>query len=579
MHIKYISINNFRGIKSLTSTFDQPLICLIGASDSTKTTVLDAIELALWPVYTKSITDLDFHDCILDEPIEIEVGVGDVPIALLSDQKFGHLKRGWTTTNQIRDEPDGDDSEFLSIRFQVDTDLEPTWTVFAERDEEGKPIFQRDRSLLGVVRLGTWSDRDLSWSRGTALSRMSSSDAKPSLSVLADAHRTARDQLDEDSLADLVAVAERAEEAARRLGVRPRHGFKPNLDISQLPSRSGSISLHDGLVPVQMAGLGTKRITTLAIQRVSVKEGAIALVDEIEHGIEPFRIRQLIQEFKKMSNYRPITNEESGLSSTIGQAVITTHSPIALVEFDASELRITRSEDGVTTLTQVPNQLQATVRASSEAFFASRVVVCEGKTELGLLKSLERHVAQRKHGAPLAFTATSLIEGGGSSAPRRATEMASLGYRILLFADSDVPLQPDVTELHESDIEVIQWSGCMSTESRVCSDVPRQALQKIVNLAACIKTPESVLGAIAQCLPNTPSLRSLNIDSWIDAGINEESIRNAIATAAQSDSQRWFKRIDYAEKLGEIVADVWTDMHSTNLVRAIDQIFEWAYSD
>ena len=61
MYIKRIKINNFRGIKELNKEFDNRLICLIGNSDSTKTTILDAIELCLYPYWT--ITDTDFYNC------------------------------------------------------------------------------------------------------------------------------------------------------------------------------------------------------------------------------------------------------------------------------------------------------------------------------------------------------------------------------------------------------------------------------------------------------------------------------------------------------------------------------------
>ena len=249
----------------------------------------------------------------------------------------------------VRDEPDDDDLEILSVRFRLDSDLEPVWTVVADRDDEGKHIFPSDRSALGVVRLGEWSDRDLAWGRGSALSRMSGSEARPPIAVVAESYRAARDHMTSEQMPELAGTAANVvERAAKQLGVNPRIGFSPRLDVSQLPSRSGSISLHDGHIPLQMAGLGTKRVTSLAIQRESVKEGAIALIDEIEHGLEPFRIRQLIQEFKKMSYDKDSGSHESTDKSSLGQAIITTHSPIALEELNSSEVRITRSINGVT---------------------------------------------------------------------------------------------------------------------------------------------------------------------------------------------------------------------------------------
>lgn len=49
MLIKHIAVTHFRGIKSLDWHVNGRLICLVGPGDSTKTTILDAIEFALAP--------------------------------------------------------------------------------------------------------------------------------------------------------------------------------------------------------------------------------------------------------------------------------------------------------------------------------------------------------------------------------------------------------------------------------------------------------------------------------------------------------------------------------------------------
>ena len=42
-------IRNFRGIRELDWHVDGTILCLVGPGDSTKTTILDAIELAMTP--------------------------------------------------------------------------------------------------------------------------------------------------------------------------------------------------------------------------------------------------------------------------------------------------------------------------------------------------------------------------------------------------------------------------------------------------------------------------------------------------------------------------------------------------
>ena len=47
MLIKYLKIDNFRGIKSLEWEIEGTTICLIGANDSKKSTILQAIQSVL----------------------------------------------------------------------------------------------------------------------------------------------------------------------------------------------------------------------------------------------------------------------------------------------------------------------------------------------------------------------------------------------------------------------------------------------------------------------------------------------------------------------------------------------------
>ena len=61
MIIYHLKIENFRGIRTLDWHLNGRVLCLIGPNDSTKTTILDAIELVMLPRYNAQITDADFH--------------------------------------------------------------------------------------------------------------------------------------------------------------------------------------------------------------------------------------------------------------------------------------------------------------------------------------------------------------------------------------------------------------------------------------------------------------------------------------------------------------------------------------
>lgn len=70
MFINNLEIENFRGIKSGNITFptDIRTICLIGAGDSTKSTMLMAMEWILWPSWNLTACDSDFYACDISVP-------------------------------------------------------------------------------------------------------------------------------------------------------------------------------------------------------------------------------------------------------------------------------------------------------------------------------------------------------------------------------------------------------------------------------------------------------------------------------------------------------------------------------
>jgi len=194
MRIYHISIKNFRGIKELEWAVNGSMICFVGAGDSTKSTILDAIEYALSPRWSISFTDTDFYLGQVDASIEIVVTVGQLPDHIMDIGKFGNHLRGWCTEDGLHDEPEDEDKIVISVALRVDDSLEPSWHVVTERNPDGIRISSRDRELLGMARLGPYLDRHLSWGRGSALSRLTG-DIESVPAILADAGRKARESV------------------------------------------------------------------------------------------------------------------------------------------------------------------------------------------------------------------------------------------------------------------------------------------------------------------------------------------------------------------------------------------------
>lgn len=575
MQIRHLTVTRFRGIQRLDWDAVGTTVCLIGPGNSTKTTILDAIEYALSSRWNLALTDSDFYQGFTSEPFEIIVTVSQLPKALLTDEKFGLHLRGWNASEGLRDEPQDGDEPALSVRFRADESLEPTWAVVTDRNPDGCAISARDREKLGVVRLTAYLDRQLSWSRGSALSRFTG-DIEDIGAILAGASRSARDVIQKADLPKLTEAAGRAQAVAADFGTKPLADYRPALDAAMSSEGVGALSLHEGTVPARQAGLGSRRLLALALQRSAVREGAILLVDEVEQGLEPHRLRHLVRKLRPAGDATLNVGDPTSAPPN-GQVFMTTHSSVAVVELAADELHVVRSLDGTTSVNRVPSALQSTIRSAPEALLAESIIVCEGKTEFGLCRALDRVWSAQPHGVAMAYLGVvpTVGESSGSAAPRNAVHLASLGYRTVYFGDSDAPINPNETELRMAGVRVIQWAGNCAIEQRLCLDLPWPALGELVNLACELHGRASVLDAVASRLKVPSSQCGADINRWVGLAGTQAAVRTLVGDTA--NDKKWFKRIDFGEELGDLVVRHLADMVGTDTTAKINELRQWVH--
>lgn len=562
MRICSLKIERFRGIKTLDWTIANDFVCLIGAGDSTKSTILDAVELALSSRWDYSFDDSDFYDGDTTEPLVVTATLTQLPPSLITDSKFGREIRGWSPANGLRDEPQEGDEPALSIRLKVDSSLEPSWTVINDRNPDGRPISARERQALGVLRLGASIDRQFTWNDGTVLARITGK-VEELPRILAEAARAARASVTTTPVKSLVDAAVRAQELGKSVGVAPRKEFGPGLDVRRASVGPAGMSLHDGNIPLRRAGLGTRRLLAVALQREAVKQGGITLVDELENGLEPHRLRSLIEVLKPAA-----TN--GGDSS--GQVLVTTHSPIAVVTLDAEALKIVRTHEGRTTIVDLDPELQDLVRAAPEALLARRILVCEGKTEVGLCMELDRWWARAEEYEPFAFQGVVPVLGDGASAAKRAVSLADLGYDVAFLGDSDAPITPDAEAMRAKGIAVHLWDDNCCIEQRLAKDLPWPGVVEMIALAIQERGEQSVLDTIRARLGAHPLPTGVP-GAWPES----EPLRAAIGAAA--NSAKWFKNISLGKALGRIACPHLATVPASDLGQKLAAIRAWVARD
>lgn len=565
MRLRRLEIDRFRGIRSLDWRHVGATAALVGPGDSGKSTILDAIERVLSPRWNLTFDDTDFWDLKTGEPIVIRATLTDLPAGFYRDTKFGLVMHGFDAEEGVAVEASGEEDEdhALVVELRVEDSLEPVWSVV---DSEGSahPMLAKDRESLGMLRVGGYVDQHLGWSRGSVLTRLTETgDAVGA--VLAEATRRAREGLKTDGLDKLQSAAEKVEAIGKNIGVAPRDKLTPHLDASALSVSAGALSLHDGAVPVRRAGLGTRRLLAVAMQREAAAQMGLTLVDEFENGLEPHRIRRLL---RVLRGRKPESEEGAG-----GQLVLTTHSPTVLSELDAAEVCVARRESsGVMMVGCLPEAVSYVLKRTPEALLARKVVVGEGVTEQGFCDALD-DAWTAETGASFGYRGVVVVDGGGSTQPAEvAGHLVALGYVVALLIDSDAKAKAS----RARGSTVLAWPGGVSTEERLALDLPLPAIREMTKEATirAKKGLNSVRDALAGNIGKPKTIFRDEPEAWVDV-VSEADFRAALG--AQAKTHGWFKSRDGGAYLGGLVCDHWDALESTKTMAVIDGLWEFVH--
>jgi predicted ATP-dependent endonuclease of OLD family len=566
MKIRKLEIKNYRGIKALDWIIpDETFICLIGKGDSGKSSILEAIHYIFYPSWNLSLCDSDFYDGQVNKSIELVAHITDFPEELKAIDKYGLCLRGWNDTEKrINDEPEDSDVQLLSVRLRIDKTLEPQWRVYTDRNLEGNVFRLADRQNLNVDLIGTFTDKHFSWSRGSFLSKISEENCDTD-EVLSQIGRIARDAFNQDNEPEKEQLQEDANKVtalAGSLGVRlSDKGLSAALDPELVTPSKGAIALHNESIPLRQWGLGSKRLLLCGIQTKLSKQHHITLVDEFEYGLEPHRIARLLKFLK---------NDHSG------QYFITTHSPVVLCELAIANLFVVQKKENNIYINVIKrdepesdNSLQGVLRRQAAAFLSSKVVVCEGRTEVGFLRGFDDLKA--KESESFACLGVTLLDAnGGSCVKGIAKELKNLNYDVCVVADSDSKENfstEDITELESDGIDCFVWEGGVSIEERAFLDLPWESVLKSLDFVEK-ESKRTILNEIKSYI-------AAPLDEHRTQWQNSHDLRVALGKAAKEKS--WFKRIDKAEAWFGKIVEAFSDetFKKSNLYKQLDALYAW----
>jgi len=484
LKISHLSIEHFRGI-SKASLFLPNHIVLIGDNNTGKSTVLEAIDLALGPDRLSRHAPVDEHDFhlgkylaeVVDEPPvapttipPAEAGSDDekavsatdgaktstpqivvqVTITDLSDEQQAHFASyiEWWNTEALTffDEPHPEGVDAPSImpalrvtfigQYDSDEDDFEGNTYFTRSLNEGdtpQSFTKKDKQKCGFLYLRSLrtGSRALSLEHGSLL------DIILRLKEI-------RPQMWEDTIAGLSSFDVASDPALGISGILetinaslkkyvPREwGIQPHLKVSMLTREhlrkvvTAFIPTGEGdhAAPFFRQGTGTINMLVLAMlsQIAEDKQNVIFAMEEPETAIPPYAQKRIVHELRKLSS----------------QSIFTSHSPYVLEEFTLDEtVVLSRSAKGE--LVQASVSLPDSVKHKRyrqefrtrfcEGLLSRRVLIAEGATEASAFPAAARRLAELNPTtyASLESLGISTIDAGSET---QIADLASL-YRSL----------------------------------------------------------------------------------------------------------------------------------------------------
>lgn len=524
MQIRSVAIENFRGIKSADIQFDGHAL-IVGPNNTAKTTVLEALDLALGPDRNRGFDTIDEHDFFRGSYYDVRLTAEDeeegeeeaegeeaepqypeiritVVLGNLSRDEITRFRdhlEPWDHENnqplspeQVDGREIGPEDFVLRVGFRgwydpEEDDFDTASFFLAPERPTGDPdtFGRRNKQAVGFLYLRSvrTARRAATLERGSLLEtllreRTSGTQLWEALlrrlrtvSDVFDGHGQVRAALDEieSSISELVPLSSQDPASGVRVARLTRRHLRETLTYF-LASRE---SQH--LLPFDRLGSGTSNVLVFALLAAiaRAKSNVIFAMEEPEIALAPHTQRAIVEKLRRTS----------------AQAIVTSHSPYVAELFLPDDLLVIRRDsDGE--ITSVAASSGDDVKAKvlrtdfrtrfAEGMLANFVVLVEGVTELWAL--------------PAALDVLSGVDGsqfrrfdlegavfipadGSGEIPSLASYFSRLGIGTLVFCDQ---LEATEQATVEGAADTVHAHPYRSFEKLVATELPIDTLRRLV---------------------------------------------------------------------------------------------------
>jgi putative ATP-dependent endonuclease of the OLD family len=547
--IHQIKIERFRGIENLKWNPVAGINVILGGGDVGKTTILDAIALLLSPSNSFVLSEADYWN----RDYGAEFSIRAVMSLPASSDIGQHPKFAWPWEWNGTDAvspvvPDGDDDlpppskPVYCIQVRGTSDLEVVWEII-QPNGDADPLAAAVRRAIGVVRLASdeRNDRDLRLVYGSALDRLLADKGLRARIGQELAEIDLQEKLSDDAKKALVALDKALKKeslpSTLQLGLTSSQGISIGALVGLLAERTAEVSL-----PLARWGAGTRRMATLKIAAAIEAASRITVIDEIERGLEPYRVRKLVRSLQDEST----------------QTFVTTHSPVVIASADKAALWYLDRAGRIGALPR--DKIERQQQRDPETFLCRLAVIAEGSTEVGFVS----YLLERAVDGGLLDHGLRVCDGQGNSSTLDLLEtLAKAHLKFTGFADNEGANSGRWTALKAAmGDRLFQWISD-PTDANVIRQIPEQQLDTLITgvdadvsaerrltLATRLGIEDRSLEAIkAGATAQSFSLRDLIIAAA--TGSNDGAPDADAEKTWKKHGARWFKSLEGGRKLAE----------------------------
>jgi hypothetical protein len=217
--------------------------------------------------------------------------------------------------------------------------------------------------------------------------------------------------------------------------------------------------------------------------------------------------------------------------------------------------------------------IQGALRLFPEAFLARSVIVCEGASEVGLLRGLSQYRGSTGEKSIETLGGALVDAGGVSKIYGRAAAFLALGYRTMVLRDDDE--QPD--PLAEADFlleggELVKWRPGFALEDEIFAGIRAADIDRLLDYAVEVHGDDHVGSQISTKSQGAKNLASARGDASAEN-------RKLLGSASRAKRSGWYKQVGWMEYVGrEIVGPGLAEFQQPTRDQ-INGIFDWLAQD